>query len=293
MNPVQLNFDASRVEPLTAFDVLPSGWQNAYITDSGVEPTKDGTGQRLKLELKIADGPYAGRKVFDGLNLQNSNPATVEIAYKTLSSICRAVGVMQLGSTSELHNKPLMIKLKTKAARTTADGKEYEASNEIRGYEPYGSPHQLAHDAPALAGGVAGAPAGVPTWAAGGAAAAAAIATPPLAAPPVVAAAGMPAQPWQQPAIAAAQPVAAPPLPTAAAPVRQMLPAAKGATYEACIAGGWTDDLLVANGYMQWVQPAQPAAPPLPTAAAPPLPTPPLAATQPPVAGSAPPWMQG
>lgn len=34
-------------------------------------------------------------------------------------------------------------------------------------------------------------------------------------------------------------------------PKHTMLPAAQGATYEACIAAGWTDDLLVANGMMQ------------------------------------------
>jgi len=43
-------------------------------------------------------------------------------------------------------------------------------------------------------------------------------------------------------------PVAVPPPP--AAPVRQMLPAAGGASYESFIAGGWTDALLVQNGYM-------------------------------------------
>lgn len=40
-----------------------------------------------------------------------------------------------------------------------------------------------------------------------------------------------------------------PPVP-AAAPVRTMLPAAGGATYEQCIAAGWTDALLVENGMM-------------------------------------------
>ena len=44
-----------------------------------------------------------------------------------------------------------------------------------------------------------------------------------------------------------------PPVPAAppAAPVRVMLPPAQGATYEAMIAAGWTDALLVAHGMMQ------------------------------------------
>jgi len=39
------------------------------------------------------------------------------------------------------------------------------------------------------------------------------------------------------------------PMPTAA-PVYQMTPNAQGATREQCHAQGWTDDALIANGYM-------------------------------------------
>jgi len=34
------------------------------------------------------------------------------------------------------------------------------------------------------------------------------------------------------------------------APVHQMLPAAGGATYEAMVAAGWTDALLIQHGMM-------------------------------------------
>ena len=67
-------------------------------------------------------------------------------------------------------------------------------------------------------------------------AAAAAPMTPPVAAPNAA-----PAPP--------APPVAAPPAPPAA-PVHQMTPAAQGASYEAMIAAGWTDALLIQHGMM-------------------------------------------
>ena len=41
-----------------------------------------------------------------------------------------------------------------------------------------------------------------------------------------------------------------PPAPPPAAPVRQMTPAAQGATYEQMIAAGWTDELLIQHGMM-------------------------------------------
>jgi hypothetical protein len=50
---------------------------------------------------------------------------------------------------------------------------------------------------------------------------------------------------------AAAGGVAPPPPPVAAAPVRVMLPAANGATYEQMRAAGWDDATLIAHGMMQ------------------------------------------
>lgn len=67
--------------------------------------------------------------------------------------------------------------------------------------------------------------------------------TPPVAPPPYTG--YMPGAPPPAPAA----PAAAPP-PPPAAPVRTMLPAAGGQTYEAMIAAGWTDAQLVQHGMM-------------------------------------------
>lgn len=45
--------------------------------------------------------------------------------------------------------------------------------------------------------------------------------------------------------------VTPPPVPAApAAPVRQMLPAAQGASYEDMVKAGWTDEMMVQHGMM-------------------------------------------
>ena len=72
-------FDANTVEP-SNFDVFPAGKYLAQIVSSEMRPTKDGRGQYLFLELDILEGPFAGRKLFDRLNLVNDNPDTVDIA---------------------------------------------------------------------------------------------------------------------------------------------------------------------------------------------------------------------
>lgn len=69
---------------------------------------------------------------------------------------------------------------------------------------------------------------------------------PPAYAPPVVA-----APPAYTPPVAAPPAYTPPPAPAAAPVARQMTPKAAGATYEAFMAmGGWTDELLIREGYM-------------------------------------------
>ena len=52
----------------------------------------------------------------DRLNLQNENPTTVQIAYETLSQICHSVGVIQCQDSQQLHNIPLLVKVKLRPA---------------------------------------------------------------------------------------------------------------------------------------------------------------------------------
>lgn len=308
MTGAAINFNAATVAPSKPLDPIPSGWYNARVTDSKMEPTSKNDGQLLKLELTILDGPFAGRKVFDRLNLVNNNPTAVQIAYETLSAICHATGVIQLQqSTAELHNIPLKVKVKLKGPEVyVQDGiqKQSDGGNEVKGYDHINSDRQVGPSGPVTAGGVAGAPAGVPPWAGAAPAGPAAPVAPaqvpaPAVAPPVqfqppVAA----AQPWQQPVAAApvapAQPFVPPAPVVPAAPTGPiMLPAAGGASYEQFKANGWTDEAMIAQGFMAAPQPVAPVAPQVPVAPVAPqfqqqVPTPAAPAT----GGVVPPWQR-
>lgn len=124
-------FNAENVEPQGSFEPIPAGWYVAMITDSEMKPTKAGTGEYLQLRLDVIDGEHEGRVIFDRLNLNNPNETTVQIAQRTLSAICRAVGVMQPQDSSDLHDKPLRVKVSIRPA-----GNGYDASNEVKAYEP-------------------------------------------------------------------------------------------------------------------------------------------------------------
>jgi len=127
----QLNFDASSVDPTSTFDPIPAGDYTVMIIDSDMKKTKDNTGEYLELTEQVVDGPYAGRLIWDRLNLKNKNPQAQEIAQRSLSAICHAVGVMNVADSAQLHNIPMI-------ARVTfvdASG-QYAAKNEVKGYKP-------------------------------------------------------------------------------------------------------------------------------------------------------------
>lgn len=124
-------FDASGIEPTTAYELLPAGKYSAQIVESEMRVTRNGMGQFLWLMLDILDGPHKGRKIFDQLNLVNPNPTTVEIAQRTLSAICHATGKMQVSDSEELHLIPMSIQVTVKPPKNG-----YGESNAIRYMTP-------------------------------------------------------------------------------------------------------------------------------------------------------------
>ena len=150
-------FNALEIEPATSYEPIPADWYKAVITETEEKPTKAQTGSYLQLTIEVIEGQHQGRRVFERLNLKNPNSVAVEIAQRSLSSICRSIGVNNPQNSEELMDKPLMIKVAVKPAQG-----EYGASNEIKGYDAVGG----ATTAPAPAAVAATASAGVstPPW---------------------------------------------------------------------------------------------------------------------------------
>ena len=124
------NFNANEVEPTTDFDPIPAGKYLAVITESEVKPNKAGTGSYLQLTFQVIDGEFKNRFLWARLNLDNPNSTAVKLAKAELSAICRAVGVMAPNDSVDLHDLPLVIKVKVKRRKDTE-----ELQNEIAGYE--------------------------------------------------------------------------------------------------------------------------------------------------------------
>ena len=110
------------------YDALPAGEYKAVIVESERKPTKSGGGHLLNVKFQIIDGQYKNRTVFDRFNLWNASEKAKLIAQQQFKKVCEAVNVMSPKDSSELHMKPLMIKL----AVTEYEGKE---RNEVKGYK--------------------------------------------------------------------------------------------------------------------------------------------------------------
>ncbi len=265
-----LNFNASEVDPDEGqLGPVPAGWYIVVMDKSELKPTSNGAGEYLNCRFSVVDGEYKNRKIFTNLNLKNANPVAQEIAYKTLSAIAHAVGVIQVDDSVQLHDLPLKIRVRLKAADD-----EYDAQNIITAFKN-------VNDAVGTV---------------------AAVAPGKVAAKNPAAAVSAAKQPWanKPAAVAAAKPAAPAPKPQPKAadvePVLVMLNTAEF-TYEQYRESGWDDEQLIDGGLAEWQVPAaeETAAPAAEETAAPTAPGPkgppaPAGKTAAAPAGNKPPW---
>jgi len=146
-------FNAHEVEPNVGFEPIPAGKYLCVITNTEMKPTKNGAGEYLEIEMDVIEGAFKGRKVWDRLTLKHPNELTVRIARGTLSSICRAVGVMAPKDSIELHNLPFVVSVGCKKREDTGD-----LTNVVKGYAKRGNAPTAASQSAAPSNG------SVPPW---------------------------------------------------------------------------------------------------------------------------------
>ncbi len=131
-------------------EILPAGNYIAQIIESSLATTKSG-GTMLKLTWEILDGPLTKRRVWENLNIVNSNADAQAIAERSLKRICGAIGHAGVLNDSEaLHFKPAEITVAIQPAKG-----EYGEQNTVKGYKAVGA----GGAAPAAASAGASAPA--------------------------------------------------------------------------------------------------------------------------------------
>lgn len=117
--------------PEDEYSLIPDGDYLVQIIESDVEPTKSGTGTMLKLVFEIMDGPCAKRRVWERLNIVNSNATAQGIAQRALAELVQAVGLTAIEDSDELHFKPLVVTAFTRKG----DG-QYRDQNGLKKFRP-------------------------------------------------------------------------------------------------------------------------------------------------------------
>lgn len=111
----QFNFNASGYvaapTPAPSRGPLPKATYAVIVLDSSIKSTKAGTGHYIELVLQVIEGPYAGRRHWERLNVSNPSKQAEDIAKTRLQSICQATGVPNMTDTAQLHDKPFSITL--------------------------------------------------------------------------------------------------------------------------------------------------------------------------------------
>mgnify|MGYP006382417075 FL=1 len=143
------------------FEPLPAGDYSVTIESADVNPTKDNSGQYIKMKMKVSGPTHAGRTIFANLNIRNKSPKAEEIGRQQLGDIMRAIGLATLSDTDQLIGGNLVVKLAIKPA----DG-QYEAGNEVKAYKAGNGSAAPAPSFPAPSGAVSQpASASAPPWA--------------------------------------------------------------------------------------------------------------------------------
>ena len=126
-------FNSNEHEDMNDFSIIPAAEYIAQVMKSEMcdckSTAKAPNGKYLKLTFKIIAGKFKDRLLWTQLNLVNKNQQAVEIANKELATICKAVGLVSISDSQELHGKPMKIKVSVKPAVAN-----YPEKNEIKYY---------------------------------------------------------------------------------------------------------------------------------------------------------------
>jgi Protein of unknown function (DUF669) len=128
--------DTTGIDPTPRFDPVPRDKYPVEIVHSEKKATNNGRGAYLEFEEEIISGPFAGRKLWDRLNLWNENTQTVEIAQRQLAQICNAVGMIGVRESEQLHHKAMLAHVKYIPEGPDKNNVFRDAKNEVGGYSP-------------------------------------------------------------------------------------------------------------------------------------------------------------
>jgi len=112
------------------FAPIPAGEYTVSIASAELTPTKDGSGQYIKLKLNVIAPTHQGRTIFSNLNIRNQSAKAEEIGRQQLGAVMRAIGLATIEDTDQLIGGTLIAKVDIRTSE------QYGAQNEVKAYKP-------------------------------------------------------------------------------------------------------------------------------------------------------------
>jgi hypothetical protein len=136
------NYDPNMSTDRPNMEPLPIGEYVVQITEAK-RVDKDSGDVMVKLTMQVEDGEFAGRYLWENLNLRHSNAMAQEIAQRSFTELWReAMNLTQPpASLRDLEFKPFVAKVGIEKRKDTG-----ENQNRIKAYKPLG--HAPAAAAP-------------------------------------------------------------------------------------------------------------------------------------------------
>jgi len=97
--------------------------------------TKDGTGAYVTIKYTVVEGDRQGSQIFANYNIKNKSEKACEIAWRELSALGHAIGVLA-GHSDDLLYKPFTAKVGVEKGKPKGDGTNYSDRNRIEKFYP-------------------------------------------------------------------------------------------------------------------------------------------------------------
>jgi hypothetical protein len=113
-------------------ELLEPGEYVVVAEDAEIKSTKSGDGEYINVRFKVAEGPRAGKVVYQMFNIKNPNAKAVTIGMQQLKSFMLAAGFdsFVIKNVTDLCGAKAIAKVKTKID-------EYGEKNVIAGFKEY------------------------------------------------------------------------------------------------------------------------------------------------------------
>lgn len=134
----QFGFNPAEVpESENNFDPIPAGDYKVEIVESEVKQTNDFTGEYINFRLRVTDGPFQNRVLWDMAMIRSERTddkmqTALQIAREKIATMCKCAGRHAAQDSNELHNVPMIASVRVK------EDDKHGSKNEIRGYKSAG-----------------------------------------------------------------------------------------------------------------------------------------------------------